>query len=108
VRPCGRLWGVFNSLLMYDQRAAQNSPDSIVTDLATGWAWSDDGKQLTFSLHQASNARLPTVHRCRRQMLTRSFSLAVPIISQPYVEGLTTMVNSIYDGLRMEEVWLDK
>jgi peptide/nickel transport system substrate-binding protein len=28
--------------------------------------------------------------------------------SQPYVKGLTTMVNSIYNGYRMEEVWLDK
>jgi peptide/nickel transport system substrate-binding protein len=28
--------------------------------------------------------------------------------SQPYVKGLTTMVNSIYNGYRMEDVWLDK
>ena len=27
---------------------------------------------------------------------------------QPYVKGLTTMVNSIYNGYRMEDVWLDK
>ena len=27
---------------------------------------------------------------------------------QPYVKGLTIMVNSIYDGWRMEDVWLDK
>jgi peptide/nickel transport system substrate-binding protein len=27
---------------------------------------------------------------------------------QPYVKGLTVMVNSIYNGWRMEEVWLDK
>jgi hypothetical protein len=27
---------------------------------------------------------------------------------QPYVRGLTTMVNSIYNGYRMEDVWLDK
>jgi ABC-type transport system substrate-binding protein len=27
---------------------------------------------------------------------------------QPYVKGLTTMVNSIYNGFRMEDVWLDK
>jgi peptide/nickel transport system substrate-binding protein len=27
---------------------------------------------------------------------------------QPYVEGLTIMVNSIYNGWRMEDVWLDK
>jgi peptide/nickel transport system substrate-binding protein len=28
--------------------------------------------------------------------------------SQAYVKGLTTMVNSIYNGYRMEDVWLDK
>jgi peptide/nickel transport system substrate-binding protein len=27
---------------------------------------------------------------------------------QPYVRGLTIMVNSIYNGWRMEDVWLDK
>jgi len=27
---------------------------------------------------------------------------------QPYVKGLTLMVNSIYNGWRMEDVWLDK
>jgi peptide/nickel transport system substrate-binding protein len=26
----------------------------------------------------------------------------------PYVKGLTTMANSIYNGWRMEDVWLDK
>ncbi len=28
--------------------------------------------------------------------------------AQPYVKGLTTMVNSIYNGYRMEDVWLDR
>jgi peptide/nickel transport system substrate-binding protein len=27
---------------------------------------------------------------------------------QPWVKGLTTMVNSIYNGWRFEDVWLDK
>ena len=27
---------------------------------------------------------------------------------QPYVKGLTIMVNSIFTGWRMEDVWLDK
>ena len=27
---------------------------------------------------------------------------------QPYVKGLVTMVNSIYNGYRMEDVWLDR
>ena len=28
--------------------------------------------------------------------------------TQPYAKGLVTMVNSIYNGYRMEDVWLDK
>ena len=28
--------------------------------------------------------------------------------TQPYVKVLVTMVNSIYNGYRMEDVWLDK
>jgi peptide/nickel transport system substrate-binding protein len=27
---------------------------------------------------------------------------------QPYVKGFTIMVNSIYNGWRMEDAWLDK
>jgi peptide/nickel transport system substrate-binding protein len=27
---------------------------------------------------------------------------------QPYVKGLTIMVNSIFNGNRMEDVWLDR
>jgi peptide/nickel transport system substrate-binding protein len=27
---------------------------------------------------------------------------------QPYVRGLTIMVNSVSNGARMEDVWLDK
>ena len=27
---------------------------------------------------------------------------------QPYVKGLTIMVNSIFNSWRMEDVWLDK
>ena len=46
------MMGVFNNLVMYDQHVAQNSPQSIVPDLATGWAGSEDGKELTFPLRQ--------------------------------------------------------
>ncbi len=41
---------VFNNLVMYDQHKAQNSLDTIVPDLAQSWAWSGDGKKLTFKL----------------------------------------------------------
>ncbi len=44
--------GVFNNLVIYDQHVKQNTLDSIVPELATSWAWSDDGKTLTFKLRQ--------------------------------------------------------
>ena len=43
---------VFNNLVMFKQDVAQNSVDSIVPDLAESWAWSGDGKKLTFKLKQ--------------------------------------------------------
>src|SRR5882724_11637522 len=43
---------VFNNLVVFDQHVAQNSLQSIVPDLATGWSWSEDGTQLTFPLRQ--------------------------------------------------------
>jgi peptide/nickel transport system substrate-binding protein len=46
------MMGVFNNLVMYDQHVAQNSPDSIIPDLATSWAWSEDGKELAFPLRR--------------------------------------------------------
>jgi peptide/nickel transport system substrate-binding protein len=46
------MMGVFNNLVMYDQHVAQNSPESIIPDLATSWSWSEDGKELTFRFRQ--------------------------------------------------------
>jgi len=50
--PARATMGVFNNLVMFDQHVKQNSMRSIVPDLATGWSWSEDGKELTFSLRQ--------------------------------------------------------
>ena len=44
--------GVFNNLVTYDQHVKQNSMQSIVPDLASSWTWDEDGKQLTFKLHE--------------------------------------------------------
>ncbi len=46
------MMGVFNNLVMYDQHIAQNSMKSIVPDLAKSWSWGEDGKELTFPLHE--------------------------------------------------------
>jgi peptide/nickel transport system substrate-binding protein len=48
----GPMMGVFNNLVMFDQHIPQNSLQSIVPDLATGWSWSEDGTELTFPLRQ--------------------------------------------------------
>ena len=40
------MMGVFNNLVMYRQDVPQNSPKSIVPDLATGWAWSEEGHRV--------------------------------------------------------------
>jgi peptide/nickel transport system substrate-binding protein len=42
---------VFNNLVMYDQHVRQNTPDTIIPDLAQSWSWSEDGTELTFKLH---------------------------------------------------------
>src|SRR5215469_12651232 len=44
------MMGVMSNLVIYDQHSAQNSLNDIVPDLAESWAWSEDGKELTFKL----------------------------------------------------------
>src|SRR5260370_14132674 len=46
--PARAMMGVFNNLVMFDPHAKQNSMQSIVPDLSTGWSWSADGTPLTF------------------------------------------------------------
>src|SRR5499433_1026651 len=48
----GPMMGVFNNLVMFDQHVKQNSLDSIVPDLATGWSWNEDGTELTLLLRE--------------------------------------------------------
>ena len=43
---------VFNNLVIFDQHVAQNSIGSIRPELATDWAWDEDGTKLTFHLHK--------------------------------------------------------
>jgi len=46
------MMAVFNNLVMFDQHVAQNSLASIVPDLATDWAWDEEGTRLTFHLRK--------------------------------------------------------
>src|SRR5262245_46368982 len=46
------MMGVFNNLVMFKQDVPQNTLRSIVPDLATGWAWNEEGTELTFPLRQ--------------------------------------------------------
>src|SRR5712692_2905157 len=48
----GPMMGVFNNLVMFDQHVPQNSLQSVVPDLATGWSWSEEGTELTFPLRE--------------------------------------------------------
>ena len=41
---------VYNNLVVFDPDGKQDRPDRILPDLATEWAWSGDGKDLTFKL----------------------------------------------------------
>src|SRR5881394_2667014 len=43
---------IFNNLVVYDQRKAQNSIDALTPELATEWSWSADKKALTFKLRE--------------------------------------------------------
>ena len=78
----GPMMGVFNNLVLFDQRVKQTSLQSIVPDLATSWSWSVDGTKLTFQLRQGGKwhdgeplmepraRRLmgPPSERCRRHV----------------------------------------
>src|ERR1051325_3637070 len=44
--------GIVSILVMSRQEVARNGIHSIVPDLATGWNWSEDGKELAFPLPQ--------------------------------------------------------
>ena len=46
------MMSVFNNLVLYDQHVPQNSPKSIVPELATSWAWNEEGTELTLPLRQ--------------------------------------------------------
>src|SRR5499427_1180076 len=46
------MMAVMNNLVLFDQHIAQNSLSTIVPELATDWAWDEDGTKLLFHLRQ--------------------------------------------------------
>ncbi len=48
----GPMMEVFNNLVMFDQHVPQNSLQSMLPDLATGWSWSEEGTELTLPLRE--------------------------------------------------------
>src|SRR5271168_3679003 len=44
------MMAVMNNLVLFDQHVAQNSLSAIVPELATDWAWDEDGTRLVFHL----------------------------------------------------------
>src|ERR1700758_1721756 len=48
----GPMMGVFNNLLISDQHQPQVSMQTLTPDLATDWAWNEDGTALTLHLRQ--------------------------------------------------------
>jgi len=46
------IMGVFNNLVIFKQDEPQNTPDSIVPELASEWSWSEEGTELTLALHE--------------------------------------------------------
>src|SRR3954454_18886372 len=46
------MMGVFNNLVIFGQHVAQNSLAAIRPELATGWAWDEEGTRLTFKLRE--------------------------------------------------------
>jgi peptide/nickel transport system substrate-binding protein len=43
---------VFNNLIIYKQDEPQNTPETIIPELAVSWSWNEEGTKLTFPLHQ--------------------------------------------------------
>ncbi len=62
----GPMMGVFNNLVMFDQHVPQNSLQSVVPDLATGWSWSEEarsGDRLVME-RGGDRAHFSTARRC--------------------------------------------
>ena len=94
------MMAVFNNLVMFDQNVKQGSLQSVVPDLATGWSWNEDWTELTLPLRRGVK------WHDGKPFIARDVKCTWDLL--PQVKGLPIMVNSIFNGGRMEDVWLDK
>jgi hypothetical protein len=51
---------------------------------------------------------VPLIRRTTEPLRPCHFVTGLAKVGNPPVKGLVTMVNSIYNGYRVEDVWLDK
>ena len=59
---------LFNNLVVYDQKVAQNSAQSIVPDLDKSWAWSADGKAAITSFSIVTTDAAPSTAKVHDRM----------------------------------------
>ena len=52
------MMAVMSNLVLFDQHVPQNSLSDILPDLATDWAWDEDGTRLTCTCARASNGTM--------------------------------------------------
>src|SRR5262249_7560201 len=65
----GPMMGGFNNLVMFDQHVKQNSLESIIPDLATGWSWNEGGDHCDIpAAARRQMARRPGLHGAGCQM----------------------------------------
>ena len=96
------MMGVFNNLVLYKQDVPQNSLKSIVPKLGTSWAWNEE----SLAVNGLPSCHLTLWHRGRVSSVL--FFPRGAVCRSPALKGLTLMVNSIYNGQRFEDLWLDK
>jgi ABC-type transport system substrate-binding protein len=106
------MMGVFNNLVMFDQHVKQNSLESIVPDLATGWSWNEDGTELTLPLRQGvtwHDGKPFTEREIKNALVALSLPIKVKIATttdSPKFQGLSpdNLINRLAaQGIHIEQ-----
>jgi peptide/nickel transport system substrate-binding protein len=105
---------IFNNLVLFDQHEKQSRAEFIRPELADSWEWNADHTKLTFKLHQGvkwHDGQPFTAKdvKCTWDMLAGKSEQKLRLNPRHYprVHGITTMVNSIFNGWRFEDAWMD-